>query len=128
MVKRPSSCPAGLGFCTSRTIGQDFGDVFVMLAEGYNFDGIQNPGVARAGDPAFNATTTVFSQPNFYGAHGHNPELRSMSASFIAAGPDIRRGGVWRVSNIDVAPTIMYILGVRPAKTVDGRVLREILD
>ena len=54
VVKRPFSCPAGIGFCTSRTIGQDFGDVFVMLAEGYNFDGIQNPGVARLGDPPFN--------------------------------------------------------------------------
>ena len=50
VVRRPFSCPAGIGFCTSRTIGQDFGDVFVMLAEGYNFDGIQNPGVARLGD------------------------------------------------------------------------------
>ena len=54
VVKRPFSCLAGIGFCTSRTIGQDFGDVFVMLAEGYNFDGIQNPGVARLGELPFN--------------------------------------------------------------------------
>ena len=51
-----------------------------------------------------------------------------MSATFLAAGPHIGRGTVWRVSHIDVAPTIMRILGVRPASTVDGRVLREILD
>ena len=128
VVKRPFSCPAGIGFCTSRTIGQDFGDVFVMLAEGYNFDGIQNPGVARLGDLPFSPMTSVFSQPNFYGAHGHNPNLRSMSATFIAAGPDVGRGNIHRVANIDVAPTIMRLLGVKPAKTVDGRVLREILD
>jgi predicted AlkP superfamily pyrophosphatase or phosphodiesterase len=100
--------------------------VFAMLAEGYNFDGIQSVGVARRGDPAFGATT-VFSVPNFYGAHGHDLALKSMSATFIAAGPDIRRGTVKRVSNIDVAPTIMRLLGVKPAKTVDGRVLHEIL-
>jgi predicted AlkP superfamily pyrophosphatase or phosphodiesterase len=128
VAKRPFLCPEGVGFCTSNTIGQDFGDVFVMLAEGYNFDGIQNPGVARLGDAPFDTLTTVFSTPNFYGAHGHDPNLKSMSASFFAAGPDIRRGGVRRVSNIDVAPTIMHILGVKPGKTVDGRVLREILD
>ena len=51
-----------------------------------------------------------------------------MSASFIAAGPDIKRGEVRSVSNIDVAPTIMHLLGVRPGRTVDGEVLRRILN
>ena len=51
-----------------------------------------------------------------------------MSATFIAAGPHIERGTLNRVSNIDVAPTIHRLLGVRPADTVDGRVLWEILD
>ena len=46
VAKRPFICAAGVGFCTSNIIGQDFGDVFAMLDEGYNFDGIQNPGVA----------------------------------------------------------------------------------
>jgi predicted AlkP superfamily pyrophosphatase or phosphodiesterase len=125
---RPLNCDQGLGLCTSRTIGQDFGDVFAMLAEGYNFDGIQNPGVARQGDPPFNAATTVFSVPNFYGAHGHDSELESMSATFLAAGPNIRnRQTVQRVRNIDVAPTIMHLLGVQPSPTVDGRVLEEVL-
>jgi hypothetical protein len=127
VIGRPLSCAAGTGFCTNEQVGQDSGDVFAMMAPGYNFDGIQNPGVARLGDPAFGATT-VFSSPNFYGAHGHDPNLKSMSATFIAAGPHIERGTVRHVRNIDVAPTIMRILGVKPAKTVDGRVLREILD
>jgi len=127
VFSRPLNCSAGTGFCTNSDIAQDSGDVFAMLAEGYNFDGIQNPGVARRGDPAFNAATTVLSVPNFYGAHGHDPDLRSMSATFIAAGPDIRRATVKRVSNIDVAPTILHLLGVRPARTVDGRALHEVL-
>jgi hypothetical protein len=61
---------------------------------GYNFDGVQNPGVARLGDLAFNAASAILSVPNFYGAHGHDPILQSMSASFYAAGPNIRGGTV----------------------------------
>lgn len=123
---RPLQCEAGIGQCTSKTIGQDFGDVFALMAPGYNFDGIQNPGVARLGDAPFNAATTTLSMPNFYGAHGHDPKLPVMSATFIAAGPQIRDTTVRRVRNLDVAPTIMHLLGVRPQQ-VDGEVLREIL-
>lgn len=35
---------------TSAFIGQDAGDVFALLAPGYNFDGTQNPVVIRLGD------------------------------------------------------------------------------
>ncbi|QPF89185.1 alkaline phosphatase family protein [Bradyrhizobium commune] len=123
---RPVVCNAGTGQCTSKTIGQDFGDVFALMAPGYNFDGVQNPGVARLGDAPFNAATTTLSMPNFYGAHGHDPELPVMSATFIAAGPDIQKTTIRRMHNLDVAPTIMRILGVRP-HDVDGEVLHEIL-
>lgn len=124
---RPAQCEAGLGQCTSKTIGQDFGDVFALMAPGYNFDGIQNPGVARLGDTPFNAVTTALSMPNFYGAHGHDPKLPVMSATFIASGPGIRNNTtIRRMRNLDVAPTIMQILGVRP-HGVDGEVLNEIL-
>src|SRR5262249_49905445 len=124
---RPLKCAQGIGLCTNETIGQDFGDVFAQLAEGYNFDGTQNPGVARKGDPAYNAATTVFSVPNFYGAHGHVSELKSMSATFMAAGPRIRpRTTLAQVRNIDVAPTILHLLGVKP-DGLDGQVLSKIL-
>jgi hypothetical protein len=50
-----------------------------------------------------------------------------MSATFIAAGPQIRRDTVVRhMRNIDVAPTIMRMLGTTPHQ-VDGEVLKEIL-
>jgi len=125
---RPLDCDAGTGLCTSRAIGQDYGDVFALMAEGYNFDGIQSPGVARQGDAPFNAATTVVSAPNFYGAHGHDPEFPEMSATFLAAGPQIKQDKkVRRVHNIDVAPTIMHLLGVDPGRQVDGQVLHEIL-
>jgi hypothetical protein len=124
---RPLTC-GQLGFCTNDNVGQDSGDVVAIMAEGYNFDGVQTPGVARLGDAPFDAATTIFSVPNFYGAHGYDPNLLSMSASLYAAGPDIRGGVVipW-MHNIDVAPTILRILRVKPDKTVDGMALTRIL-
>ncbi len=47
----------------------------------------------------------------------------------IAAGPDIRRGKTDELptGNIDLAPTILHILGIPPAQKMDGRVLFEAL-
>lgn len=112
---------ANFGLSTSEMLGQDAGDVFAILKPGYNFDGTQNPVVQRSGD-ATNAKP-IFSIPSFYGAHGYDPALPSMSAIFYAAGPDIRRGTLEQVRNIDVAPTILQLLGVRPAATVQGRAI-----
>jgi len=122
---RPLSCGQP-GFCTDENIGQDSGDVFALMAEGYNFDGTQSPVVARLGDTA--AATPVHSVPNFYGAHGRDSALRSMSAIFYAAGPSLKQGKeIRKVRNIDIAPTVMKILDVEPAVTVDGEVIRKIL-
>ena len=96
---------------TSEFIGQDSGDVSALLTVGYNFDGTQSPVVQRLGDAP--ATSPTLSLPNFYGAHGYDPLLPNMSAIFIAAGPDIRPGSLTRVRNIDIAPTIGRLLGVK---------------
>lgn len=77
--------------------------------------------VQRLGDPS--VTAPVFSVPNFYGAHGYNPKQRSMSAIFIASGPDIRVGGIERARNIDIAPTVLKLLGVRGSGTIEGKPL-----
>jgi hypothetical protein len=116
----PSDPLFGLG--TSRVIGQDSGDVYATLSLGYNFDGTQSPLVARLGDDA--PTAATLSVPNFYGAHGYDPQLPEMSAIFYAAGPHICRDKLEEVRNIDIAPTILAILGVRPANTVQGRALK----
>jgi hypothetical protein len=120
---RPDTC-AQPGFCTDRNIGQDSGDVVALMSVGYNFDGAQAPLVVRLGD----TDPSVYSVPNFYGAHGHDSRLRSMSAIFYAAGPSLKQGRTLdRIRTIDIAPTVMEILGVRPAPTVDGRVIPGIL-
>jgi len=45
---RPLNCPQGVGFCTSAKIGQDFGDVFALMAEGLQF---RRPAIAGSGSP-----------------------------------------------------------------------------
>lgn len=112
---------SSFGLNTSEFIGQDSGDVFGIMKLGYNFDGTQTPVVQRLGDA--NSTSPVFSVPNFYGAHGYDPTLPQMSAIFYAAGPDIERGTISQVRNIDIAPTILQILGVEPAETVEGKAI-----
>ncbi len=108
------------GLDTSEFVGQDSGDVFAIMSDGYNFDGIQNPVVTRLGDK----NNLVFSVPNFYGAHGYDPNISKLSAIFYAAGPDIsRRGSIGTIHNIDVAPTINNLLGVPSASTVQGQAI-----
>jgi hypothetical protein len=121
---RPLNCGEP-GFCTDAVIGQDSGDLVALMAEGYNFDGTQSPAVGRLGDAG---SPDVFSVPNFYGAHGHNSDLPSMSAILYAAGPNIKQGQRLKVSrNIDVAPTVLRILGVSPPPTMEGDALLHIL-
>ena len=47
----------------------------------------------------------------------------------VASGPDFRRGWLDELpsGNADVAPTVLWILGVKPAATLDGRILSEAL-
>jgi hypothetical protein len=98
-------------------VGQDTGDVFAIMSDGYNFDGTQNPVVTRLGD----TSSSIFSVPNFYGAHGYDPTISKLSSIFYAAGPDVtRRGSLGTIRNIDIAPTINQLLGVPSASTVEG--------
>lgn len=123
-VPRPNSgdpADPALGRGRGGVIGQDSGDVYALLAPGFNFDGTQSPVVPRLGDPA--SANPVFSLPNFYGAHGYDPALPNLSSIFYAAGPDIGRGTLTYTRNIDVAPTVAALLGVQPAPTVQGTAL-----
>jgi arylsulfatase A-like enzyme len=50
-----------------------------------------------------------------------------MHNTLIAAGPDFRRGQTddLPTGNVDVAPTILHILGIKTPQEMDGRVLSE---
>jgi arylsulfatase A-like enzyme len=50
-----------------------------------------------------------------------------MHNTLIAAGPDFKRGVTNELptGNIDLAPTILQILGIKPTSKMDGRILTE---
>jgi hypothetical protein len=52
-----------------------------------------------------------------------------MHNTLIAAGPDFRSGvfDALPTGNVDVAPTVLWILGIQPPQKMDGRVLTEAL-
>lgn len=57
-------------------------------------------------------------------SHAGGPE-----GFFLAVGDGIRRGGrVQGASALDVAPTLLYLMGLPVARDMEGRVLTEILD
>jgi hypothetical protein len=52
-----------------------------------------------------------------------------MNNTLVASGPDFKQGLINEIpsGNIDVAPTVLWILGVKPESPMDGRVLHEAL-
>ena len=52
-----------------------------------------------------------------------------MNNTLVAHGPNFKRGVISDLpsGNVDVAPTILHLLGVKPTATMDGRVLHEAL-
>jgi predicted AlkP superfamily pyrophosphatase or phosphodiesterase len=86
---------------------------------------IPKAGYAFSGSRGGPVSTTVVSSS---GAHGYVNTDPEIDAIFIAAGSGIRRGVVLdRVRNIDVAPTIAALLGVKMPSNIQGRTLTEIL-
>jgi hypothetical protein len=62
------------------------------------------------------------------GMHGSLSPF-DMHNTFVAAGPDFRAGVVNQLptGNVDIAPTALWILGIKRPKTMDGRVVSEAL-
>lgn len=96
------------------------GDVVVVLRPPYQFD------AATPGQPI------AFSQ--FFGQHGYLPDLVdlehnvNMHATFVAAGPGIAHSDdpVAGVRQIDLAPTLAFLLGIPGPQNARGRIMYEI--
>ena len=74
----------------------------------------------------------VFSDLSEYGAgQGTHASLSrfDMHNLLIAAGPDFRSGAIDHLptGNMDIAPTVLRLLGVKVPKSMDGRILTEAL-
>ena len=97
--------PAELGVDAPR-----FGDVVVLA----------RPGTSIA---------SSFSLSRFVrGMHGYRSEVPSMGAIFIAAGRGVRAGTkLGRIRNLDVAPTVLALLGIPVPDWMEGRPLAAIV-
>jgi arylsulfatase A-like enzyme len=81
----------------------------------------------EAGTPGMVITDVSGYKPG-QGNHGSLSPFE-MHNTFIAAGPDFRAGVVDHLptGNVDIAPTALWILGLKPPKSMDGRVVTEAL-
>lgn len=81
----------------------------------------------RFGDVVVRApigTAIVYPGLSLAGYHGYDPQQEPMHAMFFARGRGARPGtdlGVVRV--IDVAPTVLHLLGLEPPSWMEGRVI-----
>jgi 2',3'-cyclic-nucleotide 2'-phosphodiesterase (5'-nucleotidase family)/predicted AlkP superfamily phosphohydrolase/phosphomutase len=97
------------------------GDVVVALRPPYQSD------AGTAG--------VKIAHSEFFGQHGYMPDLVdpdgdvNMHATFVAAGPQIRRQApVAGVRAIDVAPTISFLMGIPQPQNARGKILLNLLN
>jgi predicted AlkP superfamily pyrophosphatase or phosphodiesterase len=73
----------------------------------------------------------LLTSPGGTKGHGTHASLSpfDLHNTLVAAGPNIKTGFVNQLpsGNIDVAPTVLFLLGVSPPSPMDGRVLSEAL-
>lgn len=95
------------------------------------------PAELRVGNPRFGplvvvaprGTAIVYEGLVLTGFHGHRPEVVEMAAIFIAAGRGISPGTqLPAVRNVDVAPTVLRLLGVAVPEWMEGRPLAGLVD
>jgi len=86
-----------------------------------------SPDVNAAGTPGMIISDSGDYEPG-HGTHGSLSHY-DMHNTLVAAGPDFRSGvsDVLPTGNVDIAPTALWILGIKPPKEMDGRVLTEAL-
>ncbi|MBI3851877.1 MAG: alkaline phosphatase family protein [Verrucomicrobia bacterium] len=86
-----------------------------------------SPDKNAAGTPGLELCDEAGRQPE-QGIHGTLSRF-DMHNTLIASGPDFRRGFVSSLpsGNVDVAPTVLWIFGIKSPLPMDGRVLTEAL-
>lgn len=100
VIRKQDLAAQGLGIDT-------VGDVYASVIPGYDLGGATDAG-------------PITSPIAYGGTHGYAPAQPMMYGVFLAAGPHIGRIGSRPTRLIDVAPTIMDILGGGPLPDADG--------
>jgi len=96
------------------------------LPERYHFRDTPRAGnVVVIMDEGWTMATSIITRAliqNAWGEHGWSPDVPSMRAVFLIAGPGIRKGAtIPEVENVDVYPLMTELLGLTPALGIDGR-------
>lgn len=87
---------------------------------------VADPGVWFSEGPK---SITAGKVKNRLGGHGYPPGVPGMDGILIAAGPGVRRGiRLPTARAVDVYPTLCRLLGIRPARGIDGHALDAILE
>ena len=95
------------------------GDLVLVPKPGYGFSNNAN---------GEEAVTPVTLASGGLGSHGYLNSNPNMNALFVAVGRGIKRGvKIGIIDNRDVAPTMAHLLG-QTMPSVDGKVLKEILE
>jgi predicted AlkP superfamily pyrophosphatase or phosphodiesterase len=100
VIRKQDLAAQGLGTDT-------VGDVYASVLPGYSLDGATDAG-------------PITSPVAHGGTHGYAPDQPTMHGVFLAAGPHIGHVEPRPTRLIDVAPTIVDILGVGPLPDADG--------
>ena len=109
---------AGLGLPDPARNAQ-MGDLVLVPKPGYGFSNNAN---------GEEAVTPVTLASGGLGSHGYLNSNPNMNALFVAVGRGIKRGvKIGIIDNRDVAPTMAHLLG-QTMPSVDGKVLKEILE
>jgi predicted AlkP superfamily pyrophosphatase or phosphodiesterase len=120
--------------------GQGFGDRAVSVARGLGLQAWPRelaPAELHARHPRFGdvvvlapigvAIQSAGSTP-MYGAHGYRPEESWMGALFLAVGRGAQPGAqLGDLRSLDVAPTILRLLGLEVPDTMQGRPIASLL-
>jgi predicted AlkP superfamily pyrophosphatase or phosphodiesterase len=102
------------------------GDLLLITRPPYAFQG---PEIMKAevNARAENATGPAIYEPKekwFNSMHGFKPDVEAMHAIFYAWGAGITPGKILpRVEMIDVAPTVLNLLSLKPGEGTDGKAL-----
>ncbi|RSD29074.1 alkaline phosphatase family protein [Mesobacillus subterraneus] len=95
-----------------KTGEQNAGDILLMAAPGF----IMGEGESSIVKPS----------PEL-GTHGGNPDREKLKAVFMAMGPEISAGKqIGHVSNLDIAPTIYDLLGLKTPGYVEGKKIEDL--
>src|SRR5213076_763217 len=92
-------------------------------------DFVLRPKIGYAVSAAVTGDTFVFPVTGEMskGYHGYIADEPLMNAVFVAAGSKIKRAHkIGVIENVDIAPTIMHLLG-QSLPNSDGKILREIV-